>query len=370
MNKDTLPQGDNIRQLLVKSSITDASISSFLKDKGVFLGYTEKNNSVPLLMKTLISSDDFENLYEIQKTKEESVKHRTASINCGKDFQLSRVFKEPINLNQAIKDRHTYRPDYKVVGNPNFFYEGSNSAIFEYKIERENKLNDWTDNKTYHTGSLKINKSNDGYIHITVQQNSTSKETQEVNSILISYIKDRLQHESLIKTEDSFISIRFNDFDNTSRIKFLYSFAKDLSIYTKFVSLTDLNLYLDSSVKSHIDLEKFLAEIENLRLKGKALHNHVFIRSDKYHEKLLFAAVNLKYKLNYNGIEGHMYLYLSFPDFIKNKTVYSEFQTQINFSLGNIKKRNSTEVKIRKEILAIIDKIKMDKYDKFKKKDI
>ena len=61
---------------------------------------------------------------------------------------------------------------------------------------------------------------------------------------------------------------------NKNRIKFLYSFANDLSIYTKFTSLTDLNLYLDPSVKSHADIEKFLAEIENLRLKGKAPIKH------------------------------------------------------------------------------------------------
>jgi hypothetical protein len=307
MNKNTLPQGNNIRQLLVKSSITDASINSFLKEKGVFLGRTEKNNSVPLLMKTLVSPDDFENLYLIQKNKEENIKHITASINCQKDFKLAEIFNEKINLNQSIQDKHTYRPDYKVVGSPNFYCEGENSAIFEYKIERENALNDWTDNKTIHSGSLIIEKDTTGSIHISVQQNSTSKETQEVNSIVIGYVKERLRTKSLIKKDESFTSIRFDDFDNTGRIKFLYSFANDLSIYTEFMSLTDMNLYLDSGVTSHIDIEKFLNEIENLRLKGKSLHNHVFIKSDKYHNKLQCASINLKYRLDFRGIKGRLY---------------------------------------------------------------
>jgi len=366
MNKDTLPQGNSIRQLLVKSSISDASIYTFLKEKGVFLGRTEKNNSVPLLMKTLVSPDDFENLYVIQKTNEESVKHRTASILCQTDFKLTEIFNETINLNRSIQDRHTYRPDYKVIGSPNFYFEGEDSAVFEYKIERENTLNDWTDNKSVHTGSLRIDKDITGSIHISIQQNSTSKETQEVNSIVIAYIKERLQSKSLIKQDESFTTIRFNHFDNTNRIKFLYSFASDLSIYTTFLSLTDMNLYLDSGVSSHVDIEKFLSEIENLRLKGKSLHNHIFIKSDDYHDKLQCASVNLKYKLNYKGIEGFLYLFISFPEFIKSRNEQAELQTQLTFSFGNIKKREFTENIIRKELLIIIDKVKLLKYSKFK----
>lgn len=367
MNTETLPQGNNIRQLLVKSSITDPSINSFLKEKGVFLGHTEKNNSVPLLMKSLISPEDFTNLYNIQKVKEESVKHRTASINCTNDFQLSEVFNETININQVIKERHTYRPDYKVIGTPNFYFEDDSSAIFEYKIERENALNDWTDNKTYHNGSLRIDKDSAGKVHISVQQNSTSKETQEVNSIVIAYVKERLTSKSLIKADETFTSIRFNDFDNTSRIKFLYSFANNFSVYNEFKSLTDLNLFLDSDVTSHDDIETFLNEIENLRLKGKSLHNHIFINSDKYHDKLQCASINLKYDLNYKGVDGAMYLFLSFPDFIKSRSQFSELQIQLNFALGNIRNKATTEKEIRKELLVIIDKMKIQKFEKHKK---
>lgn len=55
MEKDFLPQGDHIRQLLVNASISTTNINGLLRDKGVFLGHIEKNNSIPLLMKTLVS---------------------------------------------------------------------------------------------------------------------------------------------------------------------------------------------------------------------------------------------------------------------------------------------------------------------------
>jgi len=366
MNKDRLPQGNNIRQLLVKSNITDYSIQSFLKSKGVFISSYDKNVSVPLLMKTLVSPDDFENLYEIQKSKEESVKHRTAIIKCNKDFNLADVLNKKIELNKAIKEAHKYQPDYKIIGNPTFFIEKDGSAQLSYKIERENVLNDWTDNKTYHTGQVRIEKSSNGDIDISIQQDSTSKETFIINNLILSYVKEVFEQKSLIDLGEKFETIRFMDFSNKNRIKFLYSFIQDFSVYTKFHSLTDINIYLDQTVQGHADLEKFLKELDNLRLKGKALQNHIFINSDAYHDKLLFTALRLKYKLTYNGIEGWMFLYLSFPDYIKKKSVFSEFQVEISFSLGRLSKKASTEKLIRNKLLVFIEKLKMEMFEKFK----
>jgi hypothetical protein len=368
MNKDILPQGNNIRQLLVKSNITDASIVNLLKTKGVFLGGEKKNNSVPLLMKTLISPSDFEYLYEIQKNKEENIKHRTASIKCNQNFELSNILNSPINLNALIKDNHTYQPNYKVLGSPAFYFEDENTAIFSYKIERENLLNDWTDSKTYHEGSLLLKKDDDGQINISVQQNLTSKETLEVNKIIIEKVQSLLKTNLLIANNEDFISIRFNDFSNTNRIKFLYSFASNFSPHVTFISLSDLNLYLDSSVESHKDIEKFLAEIENLRLKGKTLQNHVFINSTAYHPKLLFASIVLQFDLIYKSTKGKMYINLSFPDYVLKKLNSAEFQIQINFSYHR-KVRNKSKIdnEIRQKILPFIEKLKLSKFKEFKK---
>jgi hypothetical protein len=367
MNKDILPQGNNIRQLLVKSNITDASISNLLKTKGVFLGHGEKNNSVPLLMKTLISPNDFQYLDEIQKNKEENLKHRTSSIECIQDFELSKILNVPLNINDLIKEIHTYQPNYKVSGNPSFYFEDKNTAILEYKIERENLLNDWTDSKTYHKGSLVLKKDDTGKVNISVQQNLTSKESLEVNKIVISKVKSILHQNSLINKNENFVSIRFNDFSNTSRIKFLYAFASDFCAHVKFISLSDLNLYLDPSVQSHQDIEKFLAEIENLRLKGKTLQNHVFINSTDYHPKLLFASIVLQFDLTYRNTTGKMYLNLSFPDYILRKSQLAEFQIQVNFSYRKAKNKSNLDNKIRKVILPFIEELKLQKFDEYKK---
>jgi hypothetical protein len=366
MNKDFLPQGDRIRQLLVKSNITDAGLNLMLKEKGVFLGRSEKNNSVPVLMKSLISPDDFESLYAIQKHKEEKIKHRTSTIKCKQEFDLADIFKSPIDINKEIENRHTYQPSYKVIGSPSFYFDDNNVAKLDYRVVRENLLNDWTDNKTIHEGSIILKKSTEGDIQITVQQNSTSKETLEVNQIMSTYVKEVLEQKTIIDKKDAFVSIRFNDFTNENRIKFLYAFCKDFCIYAKFKSLTDLNLNLDPNVKSEEDIEKFLAEIDNLKLKGKELQNHVFLTSNTYHPKLLFGAVKLRFEIKYKGIDGTLILSASFPDYVRRKNEFGEFQFQLEFVLPNVKRRFTAESDLRNKLLPFLEDLKMISYKKLK----
>lgn len=366
MNKEILPQGDTIRQLLVKSNITNANINSLLREKGVFLGQNLKNNSVPLIMKSIISPKDFLELYETQKTKEETVKYRTSSINCKNDFDFQEVIGNNIDINSLIKSRHTYKPNYSVVGNPNFYFEDEFTAVYEYQIERENILSDWTNNKTYHNGAITLKKISDNDIQISVQQDSTSKETFEVNNIILNVLKEQLLSNSIIKSNDDIISVKFNHFDNSSRIKFFYSITSNFTIYLDFKSITDIDLYLDENVESHKDVKLFLDEIDNLKLNGKELQNHVLIYKEDYYPKLIFGAVKFRYSLSYNGVEGSAVVNLGFPDYVKSKDENADFQMSIELILAREHKNPSTENKIRKKLLEFFEKKKVESYNKFK----
>lgn len=367
MNKEILPQGDYIRQLLVKSNISNSNINFLLREKGVFLGHNEKNNSVPLLMKSIISPSDYESLYETQKTKEESIKYRTSSIKCSKDFDFSEILTEKIDINQLIVERHTYKPNYKVIGEPTFYLEDANTAIYDFKIVRENLLNDWTQNKTYHTGSITLKKNSEGDIQISVQQNSTSKETLEVNSIIINSLKESLFKKSIINSGDDIITVKFNHFDNTTRIQFFYSFTENFNIFTEYVSTTDIEISLDESIDSHPDVKIFLDEIDNLKINGKDLQNHILLNKIQYYPKLIFGSIKLKYKVNYEGIPAFATINLGFPDYVKSKDENSDFQITIDLLFNKQHKNSTNENKIRKKLLEIFEIKKVESYEKLKK---
>lgn len=366
MKNKILPQGDLMRQLLVKSNITDATINKVLREKGVFLGHSNKNNSVPLLMKTLVSPEDFEFLYDAQKTKDESFKYRNSSIKCAKDFEFADVLNEEVDIHNLIKNKFTYKPNYVVIGNPTFFYEDSNNATLEFEIEKENPLNGFYDSITRHKGSISLRKVSDGGVQISVQQNSTSKDTLEVNNILMSVLKDRLFKNSIINSSDDIVSIKFNHFYNSSRILFFYGFAKNFNVYLDFKSITDIDLYIDGNVDSHEDLKAFLNEIDNLKLNGKDLQNHILLRKAKYYPKLILASLKFRYNISYEGIKCAAVITMGFPDYVKNKDVNAEFQISIELILEKANRSSSNDIKIRKKILEQFEIKKMESYEKFK----
>lgn len=366
MDKDILPQGDYIRQLLVKSNITNSNINLLLRGKGVFLGQNQKNNSVPLIMKSIISPKDFIELYETQKTKEEKIKYRTSTINCNSDFDLSDIFEDTLDLNTLVRESHTYKPNYIITGKPDFYFEDEQTAIIEYQIERENLLSDWTSNKTYHKGAVTLRKVSNNGIQVSVQQDLTSKETIEVNNLLISVIKEKLFSKTIIQSNDDILTIKYNHFDNSSRIQFFYLFTANFNIYLDFNSITDIDLYLDESIESHNDIKVFLDEIDNLKLKGKGLQKHILIKEKIYHPKLIFGAVKLKYSLEYEGVKGTAIVDLGFPDYVKSKDENADFQISIDLILNKQDKKLRTENIIRKKLLEFFEKKKLESYNKFK----
>lgn len=366
MNNRILPQGDRIRQLLTKSNITNSHINTLLREKGVFLGNNEKNNSIPNLMKTIISPNEFKELYETQKTKEDSIKLRTATIKCNKEVELTEIFAEDINLRKKIDDAFEYQPNFRLDVNPHPYFEDG-KAIYEYQIERDNLLQDWTNNKSHHKGAVIVSKSDVGNLELTIEENSTSKETQIINGLLTKEIRNILEAKSLIANDDDFIRIKFNDFSNISRIQFLYSFTRNFCIYLDFTSITDINLLLDENEESHKDIKVFLDEIDSLRLNGKVLQNHILLKNNIYHPKLIFAAINLMYKFNIDGVKGICTLEISFPDYISRRDENAELQISINFNINREHRKISTESQLRKKVYRFIERNKIESFNNHKK---
>lgn len=363
-----IPQGDVLRQLLAKSSTSEANINSLLREKGVFLSVGDKNVSVPLLMKSIISPKDFFFLSEIQKKKEDTIKYRTISIKCSRDFDWPDII-DNVDINKLIVNNHTYKPNYSVIGQPNFYYENDlNTAVLDYLIERENLLSDMYNSKTTHKGSIILNKRkiSDNEIQVSIQHNFTTKETLEVNDILIGGLKKKLKDSSIINSNNDIITIRFNSFDNTNRIQFFYSFIQDFSIYMSFKSITDINLYFDENIESHKDIKDFLNKLDNLKLNGRELQDHILVTNKEYYPKLIFATIKLKYSFDINGIKGITWVNIGFPDYIRSKNEFSEFQMSIEINLDKEFKKRGDEKEVRKKVLDILEKIKVESYDKFK----
>ena len=89
--KDILPTGDQLRAMISQSFLTGKNLRDLLQSKGVFIDENDKNKSVPLLMTSILSPNEFKTLVENQTTKEEKFKVNTLTIPCKTDKKLLEV---------------------------------------------------------------------------------------------------------------------------------------------------------------------------------------------------------------------------------------------------------------------------------------
>lgn len=369
--KDFLPIGDQLRAMISQSFLTAKHLKDILNDNGVFIDENDKNKSVPLLMTTILSPKEFNKLVENQTTKEEKFKVNTLTIPCKTDKKLLELIPSNFSINRIIEENIVYKPNYKVNGNPQFTIVDSNPNQIQlvYEIERENKTKDWVQTKTNHKALITIEKKSNNELNLIITKNHTSKESNEINEFILKAFKNHLKDISLVKEEEDFIRILFKNFDNKNRIQFLYSFTSpSISRNLEFVEITDLNVQIDETVGTPTEIKEFISGINNLKINGKELQEHIFITNQTFHEKIIFSSISLKYKFDFIGIKGNCIVDFSFPAYIQKLKTNSEFQFDITLNIDKEVKEFANNNKVNKDISRILENYKLEQFEKYKTK--
>ena len=364
-----LPYGEKLRVLLAHSELSSSNHKSILNSKGVFLSEYEKNETVPTLMTLLLDPIEYTELVEMQSQKEDKVKYRTLQLPWKGGSDLLKVIPEDLNLNNLIKENTGYKPTFKVVGSPTFKrVEGDKNEIkLDYIIERENNTKGWDERKTRHDGSITLTTNESGMIQLVTKKTHTSKETYDVGEYVLSNLKSYFKKNQYIDKEADYERILFSHFINENRIKFFFGFTGELNKSISFEKLTNITIGPDSDIPPHNDLKEFLKDIENLKIKGKALQTHMLISEQKYHNELIFSSMTARYKFIYAEGTGYFDIEFVFNDYENLKGLNSEFQFHIQkIVLDKGYKQSSDKKKISKLINSAIEVKKLELYNNFK----
>ncbi|WP_291134688.1 GapS4b family protein [Flavobacterium sp. UBA7663] len=371
--KDFLPIGEQLRAMISQSFLTAKHLKDLLNDQGVFIDENDKNKSIPILMSTILSPKEFERLVENQTTKEEKFKTNTLTIPCKTEKKLLEIIPPSFSLNKIIGENLVYKPNYKVKGNPQFelVENNPNRIQLSYEIERDNKTKDWVQTKTTHKALITIEKKSDSGINLILTKNHTSKETNEINEMLLKNLKNNFKDAKVVKEEEDFVRILFKDFDNKNRIQFFYSFTSpSISRNLEFVEISDINVQLDENVNSPLEIKDFISGIKNLKINGSELQEHIFITNQSFHDKIIFSSISLKYKFDMigTGVKGICIVDFSFPEYVNKQKVISEFQ----FDLTIIPDKECRDFinfnKLNNDISKIFENYKLEQFEKYKLK--
>lgn len=367
--KNILPYGEKLRVLLSHSELSSSNHRTILNSKGVFLSNYDKNNTVPALMTTLLDPTEFYELMEMQSQKEDSEKSRTLQLPWKGGNDLIQTIPKELNLNNLIKSNTNYKPTYKIIGNPQFVRVNSQKDVIslDFEIERENNTKGWDERKTIHKGSINISLTDKNNLQLITKKTHTSKETLETGELLLKYLKSHYKANSWTDKDADFERILFNHFINENRISFFFALTGELHFGVEFDKLINITIGPDPSTNIHQDLKEFLKDIENVKIKGKALQSHMIIAKTQYHPNLIFSSMLAKYNFKLSEGNGSFIVEYTFNEYEESKNPKSEFQffiQRINLDKGY--SQISNKEKIRKILNTAIETKKLEFYNNFK----
>ena len=363
LNIDTiLPFGDNLRPLLASSSLTDSDLKSFLAIKGIFISTSDRERTLPLITMSLLSPLEFEELREKQKDKESVFKRRTRELEWNSKETLLKALKPlKIPLNSLIPKKlkcyeirniNNFKP---VSGNPNHL-------SLNYEIERTNRTKDWATQYSIHMGIIEL-KLSENLNDLKIIMDHTAEETHEVNEKLVEYLRGYLLNNNFISNK-KIKGIKFNDFNNSKRVIFflnLLNTSLDDSKTFEFNQITNVEISIDINSTLPDNIKWMEDKIDNMKFKGKAIHETDLLQDPNYHEALILSSVRATFEFKSIASIGSCTFEFGFPA----RGNIPQPETEFIYKLVNLnyKSKNKSQKKVEGFLYAKFDEFKTKAYN-------
>lgn len=359
-----LPYGEMLRGLLEQPFIGKRDLKELLRRRGVFICGSEKNDTIPILMSTLLSPDEFNWLLECQKTHEDNLKIITQTIPWDSTDSILNVLPEDFQLAFVCQDMFA---NYNVVGSPNFVIIGNNKnhVKLEFNVERNDMTKSFCTTKSLFSGFVDMEHDvNSKQLKIVLGH--TAIETKTVASKASSALIKHFKEVGAVKPTDFVKKILFSSFNNESRIKFLLEITQNsISQITPFEDILDFEIAPDSTMPLPEGIQWMENKIEDLKINGKTLHKTFFLQDDKYHKYLHLHNIEAKYHFEIEKFKGMCVVSIGFPEYYRGKNLNSELEVNVKSISFDTPPKGLIKTDIKKEILKEIETLKMSSFDKY-----
>ncbi|MDM2875356.1 hypothetical protein OGW03_08615 [Citrobacter sp. Cf079] len=368
MDSMILPSGDNLKTLLSQSKISKSEVKSILRGRGVFCSSDEKSNTVPLLIKTLVSPSEYNFLQERIKTKEHSTKINMRTLKWDSEESLIDAVGEEFNLSDLIDDPFC---NYEITDISDFYVkEHDDSIALDFTIRRIDLMSAWHEAEQYFSGRIELEKNGekDDDVEVNISLNHTSQETKLIADKILRRLNDHLKSEGHIKQDSEILKIQFNHFNNAKRIQFLENISKShVQNEFFFQKIIDVDFYPDDTTDFPADLKWLEKNIEEFKLKG-TLGESIFFRNKSLHANLKISKLVASYTMQDIGYDAECKISYEFPEYSTKKIETAELV--IDFKAFNGKGATASQInQIKSNIMKTIEAIKVKAYSLYKNVD-
>jgi hypothetical protein len=356
-----LPTRDFLRQLIGQSKVKTKELTEVLRARGVFTGSDQKEVTGPILIKTGLSPFEYTELRESYKTKEESPKSITRTINWNSDTHLLDAIPDVVDYEALLNDQFGVFSVSSMSGftalddNPDHIY-------MDFKIERKDAVKNWGENVVVHEGRVEIRKEDGGKL-LNISLTHTAPETREFgNKVAAKFIR-HFKDEGHINQNEQVKVIRFFDFTNEGRVKFLNELTqKALYSMLSFVDTKDIHFSPDHDIANppH-DIAWMKDKIEDMKMKGKGLHSTFFVSDASFHPYIQLFGVHCDYTFEGSNCSGTCRILFEFSD--KEESAGSELTLNLSMLKLEANDNGASRSALKKQIIESLEKFKMEAYD-------
>lgn len=360
-----LPYGENLRPLITSSnSLSDYDLKNFLAQKGIYISSHERESTIPLIVTSLLSPEEFEILRNKNKTKESQFKRRNRELNWESTNNLLTAFRNyrlPIEeifpknkiIPYQLVNQEAFRP---VDGNPNHL-------IANFEIEKIDRTLDWSSQYSNHKAFIELELSAD-LKKLKVAMSHTADETHSFNEECLKKIKNYLHSNEYISSSKE-QKITFGDFTNKTRIKFLLNLLDnnlDNSDTFNFLQLTNVEITIDEKSILPEKIKWMESKVSNIKFSGKSLHETELLINPEFYDSLILSSVKATYEFHSIASKGKCTFDFGF--FARGNNIPDNTEFVYKISSLTFDSDNKTKNKIQGFLYAKFDQFKSNAYIK------
>lgn len=369
--KGKLLFGNSLRDLLNDSNVTNSVLRKITRRRGIFIYKNDKSDHIQALVSTGITPLELTEIIDSIITREENPKYQSQIIKCN-DKNLSLINSVPVTFNLRDIAQEDFS-NYQIIGVPNFkaISDGRDQIELDFTIERFQMTNSSYKNISEFQGKIIIKKEGNG-LDIKATTSHSSPETKEIAKKVVDYFVRELKKSGVIDIAEKLVKVRFSDFTNENRIKFIKSLSQKSNgeKTLHFKDTKDISFKPEPNTDLPDEIAWMKGNVSNLSLQGKNLHSTFFVDNKKFYKHIKLYKIVAFYNLDHTEFQGSCHVNFDFHGYSTKDDPHAELILSVtNLDLkdkGNTDKRSPKKSKVIQDILSEIELYKYDFFDQYR----
>nr|WP_294509344.1 hypothetical protein [uncultured Bilophila sp.] len=354
--------GSELRVLLNSDHISYGEIHATLKEKGIFIGNSDKSITVPLLSATLLTPDNFSRLIEASVVRESKPKIKASTIQLtGKDLDWCLPLKKALvdDCSSFIKGLESI--DF--VESPEVVIVGKNKIHIPYTVIKKDYSKDWLQREIEFHADVYVTQDRNT-LTLEFSSHHSSKETEAINKKIISSIVKILKQLNLTSAEKP-EQISFKSFNNIERVRFFKRLTSGVLPRLNVGGVDNIDIVLDETAPElppDPKISWMKNAVRGLKIDGQKLNDIFLIADESFYQYYHIRKMDVEFTFNLganSGTCGVCFLF-SPPSRAENAyrngdLVYSFFKISYN-NVVNSDSKKSIEITLKEIVKGLLDK--------------